>query len=116
MVDQVCNINNLAFNLLNGFIDFKERILRNVLSCELFTANYPLLIEHIIREAKLYRNYVILLQKGQDITCEDMRQVELFWNQIMMEHALFIRGLLDPTEEKLISTANDFAEDYKKLL
>ena len=116
MVDQVCNINNLAFNLLNGFIDFKERILRNVLSCELFTANYPLLIEHIIREAKLYRNYVILLQKGQDITCEDMRQVELFWNQIMMEHALFIRGLLDSTEEELIVTSNEFATQYKELL
>ena len=34
----------------------------------------------------------------------------------MMEHALFIRGLLDPTECQLINTANDFAMDYKKLL
>lgn len=34
----------------------------------------------------------------------------------MMEHALFIRGLLDPTEEELIDTADDFAEDYKRLL
>lgn len=34
----------------------------------------------------------------------------------MMEHALFIRGLLDPSEEKLINTADDFAEDYKRLL
>ena len=34
----------------------------------------------------------------------------------MMEHALFIRGLLDPSEEELIKTANDFAIDYKKLM
>ena len=34
----------------------------------------------------------------------------------MMEHALFIRGLLDPTEEELIGTADDFAGDYKRLL
>ena len=34
----------------------------------------------------------------------------------MMEHALFIRGLLDPSEEELIITADNFAEDYKKLL
>ena len=33
-----------------------------------------------------------------------------------MEHALFIRGLLDPSEEALVNTANDFAGDYKKLL
>ena len=34
----------------------------------------------------------------------------------MMEHALFIRGLLEPSEEELIKAANDFAIDYKKLL
>lgn len=45
-----------------------------------------------------------------------MRDVELFWNQIMMEHALFIRGLLDPTENELIVTANDFANRYAMLL
>ncbi len=114
--NQVCHLNNAALSLLNGFIKFKERILRNVLNCNLFTANYPLLIEHILREAKLYCCYVAMLQNGQDITKEDKKEVELFWNQIMMEHALFIRGLLDPTEEELISTANDFAQDYKKLL
>ena len=34
----------------------------------------------------------------------------------MMEHAEFIRGLLDPTECELIHTADDFARDYCELL
>lgn len=34
----------------------------------------------------------------------------------MMEHAQFIRGLLDPTECELIETANTFAGDYCELL
>ena len=34
----------------------------------------------------------------------------------MMEHAQFIRGLLDPTECELIETANEFAKDYCRLL
>lgn len=33
----------------------------------------------------------------------------------MMEHALFIRGLLDPTEEELIDTADEFAHEFKCL-
>ena len=33
-----------------------------------------------------------------------------------MEHALFIRGLLDPGEEALVDTADDFAESYRRLL
>ena len=114
--NNVRNLNNRGINLLNGLISFKERILSQVLSCKLFTANYPLLIEHILREAKLYRTYLIALENNQDIEGEDLKQVELFWNQIMMEHALFIRGLLDPTENNLISTSNQFAEEYQNLL
>lgn len=34
----------------------------------------------------------------------------------MMEHALFIRGLLDPSEEELICAADDFAKEYCELL
>ena len=34
----------------------------------------------------------------------------------MMEHALFIRGLLDPTEEELIKTSDTLAKDFEALL
>ena len=47
---------------------------------------------------------------------QDMKEAELFWNQIMMEHALFIRGLLDPMECELVETADCFAGDYCRLL
>lgn len=112
----VCYLNDTAITILDGLISLKERLLKDVLSCRVFTANYPLLIEHILREAKLYRQYVVMLQQGEDINCQNMKQVELFWNQIMMEHALFIRGLLDPTENDLITTADTFAKDYQKLI
>lgn len=112
----VKNLNNRAINLLNGLIAFKEKILSEVLSCKLFTANYPLLIDHILREAKLYRSYIIALENGQDIEVGNTKQTEMFWNQIMMEHALFIKGLLDPTENELINTADNFAKEYKSLL
>ena len=112
----VCYLNDTAIILLDRLINLKERLLRDVLSCSVFTANYPLLIEHILREAKLYRQYVVMLQKGEDINSQNMKQVELFWNKIMMEHALFIRGLLDPTENNLITTADTFAKDYQELI
>lgn len=109
-------INSHAIKLLDGLINFKQRILDGMLSCTLFTLNYPLLIDHILREAKLYQSYLKALESGQDINIKDVHQEELFWNQIMMEHALFIRGLLDPTENDLINTANDFANEYDMLL
>ena len=116
MVSEVRRLNQNAINLLNGLINLKERILSRVNSCNLFTVNYPLLIEHILREAKLYRMYVINLENGRGFDNQSMRQIENFWNQIMMEHALFIRGLLDPTENELIEASDTFAGDYGRLL
>lgn len=113
---QVKALNRTALRLLNGLIALKEESLDKVLSCQMFTMNYPLLLEHIIREAKLYRKYVQMLEENGEICMRSMKEVECFWNQIMMEHALFIRGLLDPSETELINSANGFAADYSALL
>ncbi len=113
---KVKNLNQTALKLLNGLIGMKEEILYNVLNCHMFTMNYPLLIEHILREAKLYHKYVQMLETDGAISMQSMKEVECFWNQIMMEHALFIRGLLDPSEIELINSADAFAADYSALL
>lgn len=113
---QVRRLNRDALVQVEGLISLKERILKQVSSCCLFTVNYPLLIEHILREAKLYRSKLRQLEGMKDCDCPEGCGDEEFWNRIMMEHALFIRGLLDPCEETLIASANGFAGDYKRLL
>ncbi|MGN6712417.1 MAG: DUF2935 domain-containing protein [Anaerocolumna jejuensis] len=115
LIQQVKQLNTLTIPLLDGLIDFKSNILNNVLSCYMFTVNYPLLIEHILREAKMYRSHLAALESGQNPD-SSIKETELFWDQIMMEHALFIRGLLDPSENQLISTSNNFAQEYAALL
>lgn len=116
MLCQVQQLNRRALQLLDGLISFKETILEKVLSCEMFTMNYPLLIEHILREARLYRDYVETLETCGELTKDSMKEVECFWNRIMMEHAMFIRGLLDPCEVELFHTTDDFAKEYCTLL
>ena len=113
---KVQQLNQKALKLLDGLISFKETILKKVLCGEMFTANYPLLIEHIIREAKLYREYVECLEKDGILGNQSMKEVECFWNRIMMEHSMFIRGLLDPSENELFESADKFADEYCKLL
>ena len=113
---RVRQINERSLWLLVQLIDFKERILCQVRNGNLFTTNYPLLIEHILREAKLYRSTIENILNDTCVCYDDLLQIENFWNRIMMEHAWFIRGLLDPSEEELIATADGFAEDYRRLL
>ena len=79
----VRRINERAYRLLGELIRFKERILNRVNSGKLFTANYPLLIEHIIREAKLYRDIVEQLLTNRNICYQNFYETEEFWNQIL---------------------------------
>lgn len=116
LFQQIRRLNERALQLVNGLIDFKECLLQEVSNGNIFNANYPLLIQHIIREAKLYRDSIKNLQQNRSCNYQTLLGTETFWNQIMMEHALFIRGLLDPSECQLIETADSFAMDYKKLL
>lgn len=113
---QVKQLNQEILYLLNGLIAFKEQILQEVLSCSLYTANYPRLIEHILREAKLYRQILTDLEVAGGCSGSDRKEAEAFWNRIMMEHAMFIRGMLDPTECELLRTADAFAGEYCRLL
>jgi hypothetical protein len=116
LVQNVFIINQRAIDLISALIQFKELILSSVLSCNMFTVNYPLLIDHILREAKLYLLMVQRLQNGDAaVTHEEAMEQELFWNRIMGEHAKFIRGLLDPTEEDLFQAANHFGNEFDQL-
>lgn len=109
-------INQKAIELITALIQFKTKILSNVVSCKMFTVNYPLLIDHILREAKFYLQMIQRLQNRENIDIEkEAVEQELFWNRIMAEHSKFIRGLLDPTENDLISTANNFGNEFDQL-
>lgn len=114
--ERVCRLNERAIKLVSGLIDFKTKLLSDVLSCRVFTANYPLLIDHILREAKLYRSMIQKLQNNEKVNLErEAAEQEVFWNRIMAEHSKFIRGLLDPTEEDLINIANNFGNEFDEL-
>lgn len=116
LVDNVSRINNRAIRLISELIEFKAAILENVLECRMFTLNYPLLIDHITREARLYLELVERLQRRGFINLQrDALEQEAFWNRIMAEHAKFIRGLLDPTEEDLFNTADNFGNIFDRL-
>ncbi|AFS77416.1 protein of unknown function DUF2935 [Gottschalkia acidurici 9a] len=112
----ICALNDKAIKLIRDIIDFKSNVLSNVLSCNMFTSNYPSLIDHIMREAKLYLRMIIKLQKREriDLKKENYGQ-ELFWNRIMADHSKFIRGLLDPDEDDLINIANNLANEFDEL-
>lgn len=116
LVRQVELLNYKAVAATNQIICFKTKVLQDVLKCKIFTTNYPLLLDHILREAHFYLRMLHKLQNRQEPNMvEEIVYQETFWNRIMAEHAKFIRGLLDPTEVKLFDTANNFGHEFDKL-
>ena len=116
IINDISSINRRTLPLIQNLISFKTNILNNVLSCKMYTTNYPLLITHIINEAKMYYNLLNKIEKKEPFDRNYIYEQELFWNNIMKEHAEFIRGLLDPTEKELIATANKYAKEYEAIL
>lgn len=113
---RVCILNERSQNLVKSLVQFKTMVLSDVISCRIFTNNYPLLIDHITREAKFYFSMVQRLQNREQINLErEAYEQEIFWNRIMAEHSKFIRGLLDPTENELINAADNFGNEFDEL-
>lgn len=110
------HLNQKAQILLDGFIHFQEAICTHVQSCQMFTMNYPTMLRHLLHEAEYYRTQLMQLEHENCKEIQHTTSDETFWNHIMMEHALFIRGLLDPCENQYIVQANTFAEQYAELL
>jgi len=112
---QVYDLNNRIINLLMDAIKYNEELLDGMLNCKLATFIYPEMLDHLLREAKFYMEILLDLQE-KTASKKDIIEKQIFWNHIMEEHAQFIRGYLDPSEEKLMKEANSFAETFKKLL
>lgn len=116
LLHRVNATNKQTLLVVEDLIHFKNDILNRVLSCKMYTTNYPLLIQHIMNEAKMYHDLLSKVESRTMFTSKDIYEQELFWNNIMKEHAEFIRGLLDPSEENLVLTADKFADEYKMIL
>jgi hypothetical protein len=114
--EKVQKFNERVIGETMALVELKTEILQGMLNCTLFTFNYPLLIEHIRREALFYIEHLKRLQRRIALDPgEEIRQEKVFWDRIMAEHSLFIAHLLDPTERALIETADDFARRFFQL-
>lgn len=116
MEERVSDLNQRAMATVTALASFKSKLLADVLSCRLYTTAYPLLIDHVLREAVFFNSLLLKLQNKVDFGTEkDLLDQEVFWNRIMAEHAKFIRGLLDPTETTLFDAANLFGHQFDDL-
>ena len=111
VIDKIASINRRILLLIHNYIYFQKDILNRVLVKDMYIRCYDSVISHFMEEEELYYQYLSKLVKisfDKDISYQE----DLVWSQFMLEHANFIKGMLDPSEDKLIHSAEDYSKWY----
>lgn len=96
---------------------YKRKVLALTLRCEIRSNNFPLLVDHISREAAYFGNRLLELNRGELAPKpEAIIEENVFFLRIMADHAKFIGHLLDPSERKLVEQAREFSHDFDQLV
>ncbi|MFP9131279.1 DUF2935 domain-containing protein [Niallia sp. BSM11] len=116
-IRQIQAFNSEVYQAAVDIWGYKRKVLGLTLRCEIRSNNFPLLVDHISREAAFFANRLKELNDGK-LTPEPDKiiQENVFFLRIMADHAKFIGHLLDPSERKLVQQANEFSHDFDQLV
>ncbi|WP_067726835.1 DUF2935 domain-containing protein [Oceanobacillus damuensis] len=114
---QVQAFNSEVYQAAVAIWSYKRKVLGLTLRCEIQSNNFPLLVDHISREAAYFANRIKDLNEGKLAPEPDtIIQENLFYLRIMADHSKFIGHLLDPSERKLVEQAREFSHDFDQLV
>jgi hypothetical protein len=114
---QIKSFNNEVYQAAAAIWSYKRKVLGLTLRCEIRSNNYPLLVDHISREAAYFANRLKELNQGVLAPKpEAIIEENVFFLKIMADHAKFIGHLLDPSERKLVEQAREFSHDFDQLV
>lgn len=116
-VTAVRKLNEDSIQLVLGLRNFKRNLLILIVNCKVMGFNFPLLVDHIAREAEYFMRTLKKFNEGiLDPIQDAIIKENVFWLKIMMEHSRFIASLLDQSERNLVRTALKFGDDFEVLL
>jgi len=116
-VTAIRKLNEDSIQLVLGLRNFKRNLLIMIINCKVTGFNFPLLVDHIAREAEYFMRTLKKFNEGiLDPIQDAIIKENVFWLRIMMEHSRFISALLDQSERNLVVAARKFGDDFEVLL
>lgn len=114
---RIYDFNQVVYSAASHIWAFKRHVLGLIIHCQIGGNNFPLLVDHVSREAAYFRNRLEQLNTGcLDPLPDAVINENVFFLRIMADHAKFINHLLDPSERKLVEQAREFSHDFDQLL
>lgn len=96
---------------------YKRHLLHLLVECRIRGgANYPLLIDHVSREAMYFLKILEKVRNGEmQYPVDAIVSENVFWLRIMADHLKFIRGLLDPSEREFVDQSDVMSNKFDQL-
>ncbi|HZG84862.1 DUF2935 domain-containing protein [Paenibacillus sp.] len=113
---EISKLNEETLVLTHKIALFKQNVMEETLG-KLRGFNFPLLIDHVRREAIYFLKTLKQIQSRREHpVTDDVIDENIFFLQIMADHSKFIAHLLDPQEESLIKLSRDFGKQFDLLV
>lgn len=107
----------MVMTAVKNIFAYKRHLLHLLIECKIRGGgNYPLLIDHISREALYFYKLLCKINDGEmRYPVDAIISENVFWLRIMADHLKFIRGLLDPSERDIFDQAQSLSDKFDQL-
>jgi hypothetical protein len=115
-VEAVEKLNLESLSMIRKIILFKQKALDDALTGMVRGFNFPLLLDHVRREAMYFlKTLQGINNRIETPMADDIVEENIFFLEIMADHAKFIAHLLDPSERELIRQASALGQEFDVL-
>ena len=112
---KIDDINNKSVGLINDFKNFCQEIKTKLDNGELFSYLYPDFFNYMYDEISVYGRDIDRIMSKKDYTEFYLNEFTYYFNELLRESALYIRGFLDTVDQDIFDKASLYANAFANL-
>ena len=114
-IKKIADLNNESIGLINDFKDFCQEIKIKLDSQELFSYLYPDFFNYMYDEISVYGRDIERIMSKKDYTEFYLNEFTYYFNELLRESALYIRGFLDTVDQDIFDMASFYVNAFANL-
>jgi len=114
-IDTINKLNNEALKLINKFKDFCSEIKTKLDNQELFSYLYPDFFNYMYDEISVYGRDIERIMSKKDYSEFYLNEFVYYFNELLRESALYIRGFLDTKELDIFDMASFYTNAFANI-
>ena len=115
-MQKINELNNQALILINDFKVFCGEIKEKLDSQELFSYLYPDFFNYMFDEISVYGRDIERILSKKDYTDFYLSEYAYYFNELLRESALYIRGFLDTVHQDIFDMASFYVDAFSSLI